>query len=174
MKLGIIADIHDHLDNLGRALATLHDDGAERLLCAGDLCAPFIVPQLAEAFAGPIDVVLGNNDGDALLISRQAAQFDDVTLHGPFADLTVDDRRVFLVHYPELAYPIAASGWYDLVCFGHNHTAEIRQDGPTVLVNPGETMGRFGRVSVAIYDTSSAEATHLEVEGVGGSQNEIT
>lgn len=168
MKLGIISDIHDHLDNLSRALAALNDAGAERLLCAGDLCAPFIVPRLAERFAGPIDVVFGNNDGDAFLIAQQAAQFDNVTIHGPFADLTIADRRVCLVHYPALAYPIGASGWYDLVCFGHNHTAEIQRQGSTVLVNPGETMGRFGRVTVAIYDTSSAEATHLEVEGVGG------
>lgn len=169
MKLGILSDIHDRIDHLDRALATLNGAGAERLLCAGDLCAPFIVPQLAEGFsAGPIDVVLGNNDGDPFLIAQQAGRFGHLNVHGPFADLAINERRVFLVHYPELAYPIAASGWYDLVCFGHNHAAEIDRDGATVLVNPGETMGRFGRVTVAVYDTSSAEATHLEVEGVGG------
>jgi len=169
MKLGIISDIHDHLGNLDRALDKLDEIGADRLLCCGDLCAPFIVPRLAENFDGPIEIVFGNNDGDEFLIAQQAARFGHVTLHGPFADLAIDERRVFLVHYPELAYPIAASGWYDLVCFGHNHTAEIDQDGGTMLVNPGETMGRFGRVTVAIYDTSSAEAAHLEVEGVGRS-----
>ena len=169
MRLGILSDSHDRIDRLDRALATLRDAGVEALLFCGDLCAPFIVPQLAEGFStGPIEIVLGNNDGDPFLIAQQAARFDHVAVHGPFADLSFDDRRVFLVHYPELAYPIAASGWYDLVCFGHNHTAEIDRNETTVWVNPGETMGRFGHVTVAVYDTSTAEATHLEVEGVGG------
>lgn len=167
MKLGIIADIHDRIDNLDRALATLGEADVDHLLCCGDLCAPFIVPQLAESFPGPIEIVLGNNDGDPLLIGQQAARFDHVTVHGPFAELTLADRRIFLVHYRELAEPIAASERYDLVCFGHNHTAEIARYGSTVLVNPGETMGRFGRVTVAVYDASTAEATHLEVEGPG-------
>ncbi len=169
MKLGILSDIHDRIDRLDRALATLNQVEPDRLLVCGDLCAPFIVPQLAEGFSrGPIDIVLGNNDGDPFLIAHQAGLFEHLSVHGPFADLTIDGRRVFLVHYPELAYPIAASGWYDLVCFGHNHTAEIDRDGATALVNPGEVMGRLGRVTVAVYDTSSAEATHHEVEGVGG------
>jgi len=168
MKLGILSDVHDRIDHLDHALSRLNEVDAQRLLFCGDLCAPFIVPQLAKGFDGPIDVVLGNNDGDPFLIAQQAGQFEHLSVHGPFADLTIDGRRVFLVHYPELAYPIAASGWYDLVCFGHNHTAEVDQNGATVLVNPGETMGRFGRVTVAAYDTSSAEATHHEVEGVGG------
>lgn len=163
MKLGLISDIHDHLENLNRALAILNDAGVERLLCAGDLCAPFVVPHLAEELDGPIDIVFGNNDGDPFLIARQASRFEHVAIHGLFADLTIDDRRVFLVHYPELADPIAASGRYDLVCFGHNHTAEIDSNGSTVLVNPGETMGRFGRVTVAVYDTSTTEATLLDV-----------
>ena len=41
MQVGIIADIHDHISNLGKALRAL--DCVDVLVCCGDLCSPFIV-----------------------------------------------------------------------------------------------------------------------------------
>jgi predicted phosphodiesterase len=35
--------------------------------------------------------------------------------------------------------------------------------GSTVLVNPGEVMGRFGRSTYAVYDTATGRAAILEV-----------
>jgi putative phosphoesterase len=37
MKLGLISDIHANIDNLRRALVLLREEGAETILCAGDL-----------------------------------------------------------------------------------------------------------------------------------------
>ena len=40
-----------------------------------------------------------------------------------------------------LARPIAKSGEYDVVCFGHNHEFEISREGACLLINPGPIMG---------------------------------
>jgi len=161
MRVAILSDIHDNIWKLDAALKQLQD--ADVLICCGDLCAPFIVAQLAEGFSGPIHIVFGNNDGDPFRISQVAGRYDHVTLHGEFAELTLDGKRFAVVHFPEMGRPIAASGLYDVVCYGHNHEYEVAREGKTLKINPGEIMGRFGHSTFVIYDTQTGEATRYEV-----------
>ncbi|NLD72452.1 MAG: metallophosphoesterase family protein [Chloroflexi bacterium] len=160
MRIGILSDIHDNIWALADALTRLQ--GCEALLVLGDLCAPFTITAIAEGFAGPVHVVWGNNDGDKLLITRNADRADNVTLHGDIATLQIGGRSILITHYAEVARPIAAAGMHDLVCFGHSHRRSIEQVGRTVLLNPGEVMGRFGVHSVGVYDTSTGQAEILE------------
>jgi len=137
--------------------------GAGALIYCGDLCAPFTLKQIGDEFDGPVHVVLGNNDGDVLLLSRIANRLDNVTLHGPFAYLEFEGRGIAVNHYPPLARDQAASGRYDLVCHGHDHEANVERIGQTLLVNPGEVMGRLGASTYALYDTSTGEAEIVPV-----------
>lgn len=151
-QIAILADSHDNIWNLEKALEQVDNSGADVLLHCGDLVAPFVLAQIAGAFPGPIHVVAGNNDGDGRLLQTIAAQHDQVTLHGIYAELTVDGRNVALIHYPEPARRIAQSGRFDLVCYGHNHRQNWEQIGDCYLVNPGEVMGRYGAPSWGLYD----------------------
>lgn len=160
MRIGVLSDIHDNIWVLPAALERLSDCGA--LLCLGDLCAPFTITAIAEGFAGPVHLVWGNNDGDRLLISRNAADAGNVTIHGDLAELEFDGRAVALTHYPNIALALARGETYDLVCHGHNHRRAITPMGRTVLLNPGEVMGRLGVRSVAVYDTELGEASLIE------------
>ena len=162
MHIAVCSDIHDNVWVLERALRQMQDAGA--LVCCGDLCAPFTLVQIASAIAAPIHLVWGNNDGDKWLLTRQAARFPQVELHGELAQLEIGGVRVGVNHYPHIARGLAASGQYDLVCCGHDHTAGIEQIGPCLLVNPGEVMGRLGASTWAVYDTVTRAA---EVRPVG-------
>lgn len=158
MRLGIVSDIHDHIENLRRALERLRD--VDALLCCGDLCAPFMVEELAGGFRGPIHVVFGNNDGDRFRIGRAAREFDDVHLWGEFAELPagqLDGTSVALHHFPEVGRALTASGVYDLVCWGHSHEWEVERAGESLGLNPGEIMGRLGPPTFAVYDTATGE-----------------
>lgn len=161
MKVAILSDIHDNIWVLEKVLAEVA--GADALIFCGDFCAPFTLAMIAERFRGHVHCVAGNNDGDALLLSQVAGKAGNVTLHGAFAELSLGGRRIFVNHYPPIAEGVAASGLYDLVCYGHNHQAEIRRIGRTLLVNPGEVMGRFGHSTYALYDTEAGEASLHEV-----------
>jgi predicted phosphodiesterase len=44
-------------------------------------------------------------------------------------------------HFHDLAPALAASGRFDLVCFGHNHAREVRREGGAWLINPGAILG---------------------------------
>ncbi len=159
MKVAILSDSHDNIWNLDQALSAVNEVGCEVLLHCGDLVAPFIVAQLAQAFGGPIHCVEGNNDGDGRLQLQVAAGFSQVSLHGPYAELELGSRSIALIHYPEPARRIAQCGHFDLVCYGHDHQANQEQIGECILVNPGEVMGRFGEPSWGLYDTEAHRYT---------------
>lgn len=152
-KIAIISDSHDHLHNLSLVLADIKAAGADTLLHCGDLCAPFVVAEIAKEFEGPIHIVEGNNDGDGRLIQQVASGWPQVTLHGIYAEIEVAGVRLALVHYPEPARRIAQSGAFCLVAYGHDHRHYEERAEWGWLVNPGEIMGRFGEVSWGLYDT---------------------
>ena len=160
MRIAILSDTHDNIWVLKDLLAGLQ---ADALLFCGDFCAPFTLAQIAEGFSGPVHIVFGNNDGDQLLLSQVAGRFSHVTLHGDLAELELDGRRLAVTHYPRIGRALAKSGVYDLVCCGHSHERTVEQVGTTVLVNPGEVMGRLGLSTYAVYDTSTGQAAIVEI-----------
>ncbi|MEZ4865681.1 MAG: metallophosphoesterase family protein [Caldilineaceae bacterium] len=154
-KIAIFSDSHDNIQHLENALQQAKAAGAEVLLHCGDLCAPFMLARMAQNFLGPIHVIFGNNDGDGRLLQTIAAQYPHVTLHGIYAEITVDNRQIAMIHYPEPARRIAQSGQLALVCYGHDHKRFHEQIGPCHLVNPGELLGMYGSHTWGLYDTRS-------------------
>ncbi len=69
MKIGVIADIHDNIDNLQKAFSVLKREKVAKVLFAGDLSAPFTVSYFKQ-LAVPVLAVFGNNEGDRLGIIR--------------------------------------------------------------------------------------------------------
>ena len=164
MNIAICSDIHDNLAALDVALDEMRAAGAEALFFCGDFNAPFTLQAMAEGFPGEVHVVWGNNDGDQWLMTEIAHQVDNVMLHGVFAEVDLGGYRVAAVHYPRLARALAHADLYDLVCYGHDHEAYQAQIGQTLLLNPGEMMGRFGPSRYAMVETASGQA---ELRAVG-------
>ena len=152
MQIAIISDIHDHRQNLQRVLKKIVR--CDVLLCCGDLCSPFIIKDLASGFNRPIHIVFGNNDADLFRITSIAQTFPQFQLHGELAELELGERKIAMNHFDNIATHLADCGNFDLVCYGHNHTASIDKRGDTILLNPGEVMGGLSGngVSYALYD----------------------
>jgi putative phosphoesterase len=163
----VLSDTHDHISNLRHAVELAAERGAVLLVHCGDLVAPFMIQELA-AFLGPVHLVFGNNDGDLLLLSRVAAQFPNITLHGQLGDIELEARRIAFAHTPELARPLAASGLYGAVFFGHTHAAEVEWVGDCLLLNPGDLMGKDAPPSFALYDSAANRAEQVVFEHVYG------
>jgi putative phosphoesterase len=174
MRIAVLSDIHDNVWKLAAALDAVGD--ADALICCGDLCSPFIVHQLGRGFSRPIHVVLGNNDGDLYRITANARQYDHMRIHGQLFCGEFGGQRVAANHYDDIARAIAASGEFDVVCYGHNHVYSVARIGRTLAINPGTIMGAAfsadGRrtdvaSTFAIYDTATGEAAGFEVSGSG-------
>ena len=158
MNIAVFSDIHDHVWNLKAALEKIQT--AELLICCGDLCSPFTLGMMAEGFQKPIYVVEGNNEGDWRRIAQVAARFTHVQLFGEFFQGEIAGRKAAINHYPEIALPLAQSGLFDVVFFGHNHRSAVDLVGKTLTINPGTLLGYdpIRKMDVpatfALYDTS--------------------
>lgn len=164
MKLAILSDIHDRLDHLALVLDHESVRTADHLCFLGDFCAPFTLAALIDGYPGPIDCVFGNNDGDYFLLCQFASNHERVTFHQPLAELELGGKKIALHHYPEIGKRLAQSGEYDAVFSGHDHQRYTEMFGETLWANPGEIMGRFGKVSFGIYDTETGEFRHESAE----------
>jgi uncharacterized protein len=171
MHIAVLSDIHDNVWKLDAALAAVQPAGV--MICCGDLCSPFIVHQLGRGFAGPIHIVFGNNDGDLFRITANARHYPQMQLHGEWFRGEFEGRSVAANHYDNVARAVAASGQFDLLCFGHNHVYEATRAGRTLALNPGSIMGATfapdgTRTSVAssfaIYDTAAGEARGFAID----------
>ena len=159
MRCGIIADTHDNVDAVERAVAVFVDEGVDAIIHCGDIIAPPVVP-FFDGFE--VHAVLGNNDGERDGLERAFADLGtDSELHGRFAELSFDGTRFAVLHGEDLdeVESHAASGDYDYVCYGHHHEVEQRRIGETTIINPG---AHFPTVPgehqcVAIVDTGSDE-----------------
>jgi len=170
MRIAILSDIHDNVWKLDAALNAVSQ--ADTLLCCGDLCSPFVVHQLGRGFSRPIHIVFGNNDGDLYRITSNARYYDHVHLHGELFRGEFEGKRFAMNHYDTIARTLAASGEFDVVCYGHNHVFDIARVGETLAINPGAIMGATfapdgTRTAVSstfvIYETLTGRAAQFEV-----------
>ena len=161
MRIGIISDSHDNVWRLEDAIKLLKT--ADFVLHCGDLISPFMVHRLAKGLATiPIHTVWGNNDGDKLTIAKIAQNYPEFKIHGEFCELEINGFRIAMNHYPEIARGLAHSGQYDLVCYGHDHTAFQDKIGQTTILNPGEVMGMNGRSTLAFFELEMRRVEFME------------
>lgn len=162
MRIAIASDSHDNIWKLAKAMP--YFENADAVIHCGDLIAPFMIMRLIKGTGGrPVHVVWGNNDGDKRLLTEVASSAENIHLHGEMAEIELGGLKVAVNHYPQIARALAASGQYDLVCYGHDHTAHEEWVGETLLINPGELMGMKGRSTIAIFNTVSQEVTWVEL-----------
>jgi len=153
--LAVMSDTHDHIWNARKALEFVKERGAEAIIHCGDFIAPFMLKELDQAQI-PVHGVFGNNDGDQYLLTKLAlTEFSNITLYGLMGELKFSDFRVAFAHYRAVADGLAASGQFDLVCFGHSHEAFLGKTGKTDILNPGEVMGKDGSPGFYMVDTST-------------------
>lgn len=163
MKIAILSDIHDNVWNLKKALNMSEIQETDAMLFCGDLCAPFIIKMMGQAYSKPIHAVLGNNDGDLAAINSNANHFSNIQIHGEYFRGEFGNRSFCMNHYPDKARSIAEEGQFDVVCYGHNHTLAQEMVGETLLLNPGTIMGFHGGrledipATLVVFDTNSLE-----------------
>ena len=155
MLLGVVSDTHGNIPNTQAAVRMLEALQLSAVVHCGDIGAAEIPPLF---HLWPTHFVRGNVDRDSLAI--QSAMPESGTFHDRFADLTIAQRRIAVVHSDDFKRFRAAidSGLYDLVCYGHTHVAEQHVEGKTLVLNPG-ALHRANPHSLAVVDLETMEAT---------------
>ena len=160
MKIGVFSDTHDNVPMIKKAVELFNSEGVTLVIHAGDFIAPFAV----EAMRGlkcRVVGVFGNNDGERIGVAKRFEAVGEI--HPNLANVEVGGRKIAVVHYPELAEPIAKSGDYDIVIYGHTHQVDARRE-KSLILNPGETGGWLtGKCTVALVDVETLEVEIREL-----------
>ncbi len=149
MKIGIISDSHDRIENLNKAMEMMKDEKVSELIHCGDFTAPFMINEL-EKFPGNVHIVFGNID-DRYRTTKKVENSENVKLYGNNFEIEIKGKKIGAVHEPFFANMMAKSGDYDIVFHGHTHNKKKEKINDTLLVNPGELMGRKEKPGFAIY-----------------------
>ncbi len=160
--IGIMADSHDNKQGVLAAARLFSDRQIQLLLHAGDYIAPFNAGWMAD-IGVPMIGVFGNNDGEKFGLK---AKFEPLgPIHRAPYPFEYSGKRFLMLHEPDEVDALAASGYYDVIIYGHTHEVDVRE-GDTLVINPGETGGwTTGRSTVAILDLDkmSVEIVDLDV-----------
>jgi len=165
MLIGLIADTHDNLPMVEKAIRKLNEEKVELVLHAGDYVAPFVIPKFKELKAKLIGV-FGNNDGDHELLKKRFSEQEKLEMRGNFAEATADGLKIVLLHGSdkELMKALIDSESFDVVVHGHSHSAEVYRKGKTLVINPGEVCGYLtGKPTIAVLDTSTRQVRIVEL-----------
>lgn len=151
MIIGIISDTHDHMDNIRKALKIFKENNVKIILHAGDFVSPFTWRAFKD-FEGELYAVFGNNDGDKLLLKKM---YED-KIQNQIREVNIEDRRIAIMHEPQMIEPLAGSGDFDVIVYGHTHEVNINRINRTLIINPGEACGwLYGKPTVMLLDLDS-------------------
>ncbi|WP_322800426.1 metallophosphoesterase [Thermoflexus sp.] len=163
MRIGILSDTHDHIENTRRALELLRQEQVERLFHCGDVTSPEVV-SLFEGW--DVLFVRGNLDRlnalepAVVALGRQPFLGDELST-------TVAGRRILILHGDdtERLNQAIASGEFDYIFHGHTHRRRDERIGRTRIINPGALGGvRHESRSFCILDLETDELRFIEVE----------
>ena len=164
MRVGIIADTHDRLPLVDKAVNRLNKEKVELVLHAGDYVAPFVAPHFKPLKAQLIGV-FGNNDGDKELLKKRFTELG-AEIRGKFAEVFIDELRIAMLHgdETELLLSLIDVGSYDVIVHVHTHEAKTYKKGKTLVVNPGEACGYLSKTpSIAMLNTKPLDAKILHL-----------
>ncbi len=164
MKIGIMSDSHDSIPNLKKAIDLCLKQEVEVIFHCGDLISPFMIPILGE-FKGEIHLILGNNPGDIFLLMQKLSEYPNIKFYGENAFLELIGYKIGMVHYPKIAYLLAKSGEYNFIFCGHTHRYEVKKINNTLVINPGEILGKEGLPSFVILDLQTKEYQKITIKG---------
>lgn len=163
MKIGILSDVHNNVENLKAALKTLDRERVRRVIFCGDL----VDPAVASLFAGlEAHFVEGNVEVDPPKIARAVERLGDGCTFGQAYAATIDGKRVLAVHGHLTARLNEAihSGLYDYVFHGHTHRRRDERIGAARVINPGALGGKRDETrSFAILDLKRDELRFIEL-----------
>lgn len=178
MKLGIISDTHDDIDNVRMAIDIFNRETVKYVIHAGDYVFPGVVMEFKRMNAKLIGV-LGNNDGEKVHLLKAFLEIGG-ELKGELGEFSIDDLRIGIYHgtSTEIKEQLVESGRYNIIVCGHTHVKEpvdvkrgcYPKNASTLVLNPGtghrkveSVSGAFQEGGIIIMDTGSREYKYINL-----------
>lgn len=137
MLIGIVSDTHDHHENVLKAVDIFKSNNVDAVLHAGDIVSPFTANAFKDTANARFIAVYGNNDGEVMYLKSTINGFGG-DIHEYCFKGELAGKKIYMTHTQHNIDDIAKTQDYDLVIYGHTHKQDIRRQGKSLIINPGE------------------------------------
>jgi uncharacterized protein len=178
MKIGIISDTHDDVENVQRAIEIFNAEKVAYVIHAGDYVFPGVVQEF-EKLNGKLIGVLGNNDGEKGALLRNFLRING-ELKGELGETEFDGLKFGIYHGTDTGVKdlLVNSKKYDILVCGHTHIKEpspnsigkYKDDGKTLVLNPGTAhkkitsiSGAFKESGIVVFDIQTKEYRFIDL-----------
>ncbi|MFB0566403.1 MAG: metallophosphoesterase [Candidatus Aminicenantaceae bacterium] len=154
-----MADSHDNLYKIKRAVKLFNENICSLVIHAGDFIAPFSAREL-QSLNCPVKGVFGNCDGEKKGLEKAFQNLGEIQ-EAPFT-FKHNNLNFLTIHLNLPLESYISSGKYEVVIFAHTHKPEIHKEKNTLIINPGEIGGWLsGKSTVSLLDTKTLSAKIL-------------
>lgn len=161
MLIGLMADTHENMPLIRKAVDFFNDKKISFVLHAGDIISPICVKELRRLKMKMI-AVFGNNDGEKNLWREKIKGWGEV--YDGFYETVIEGQKILLIHEPYHLDALSLSQKYDVIIYGHTHNVDQKQTGKTLIVNPGECGGWLnGKSTIAVLDLPSKQVEIIDL-----------
>lgn len=146
MKIGIISDTHDDLENTKKAIRLFNQELVDCVFHAGDYIFPVIISLFENLNKNTIFYgVRGNNDGELIGIKEKFNRLDNAVFMNDFGKIKINEKKIGIYHGTNqlLTDTLIESQLFDILIFGHTHIKRNEKRGNTIVLNPGPLNGSF-------------------------------
>ena len=159
MKIGIFSDSHDNIPKIRAAIDYFNNHHFDLVIHAGDFISPFSVKEFKNIVPRLV-CVFGNNDGERLGLQQILGE----NVHLPPYHMQFAEKEILICHEPNELPALIQSQVYDAIIYGHTHDVDIRKEGKTMIINPGECGGWLnGKSTIAAWDTDTDKTELIEL-----------
>lgn len=157
-KVGLMADSHDNMPAIYKAVEIFNQRKVDLVIHAGDLVAPFTARELNKLNC-PLVITFGNNDGDIIGLSKVFKG----QIFPPPHQITVNDKKVLILHDPMILDELQQNSTFDVIIYGHLHKVDIRK-GRLLIISPGDCSGWLeGKRTIAIWHVETGDVELIEI-----------
>jgi len=155
MIVAVFSDVHDNIARLEEVLKICGKKKIETCICCGDIGTFETFKKIYESFRN-VYFALGN--ADYTMLNKTGLLPESVTWDKEIVETELNGKKVAVVHHDYKARKLAETGEFDIIFYGHTHTPWEKKIGKSLLINPGEIAGHYGRASFALFDTETLKA----------------
>jgi uncharacterized protein len=152
MKIGIISDSHNNTKNLETAYNFFKKNKINHVIHCGDVTDSKML-DVMNKFNITTHLVLGNMDNPDII--DDSSEYEKIIHHGITMQEMFEDKQIAACHTPHTSAELFMLNKFDVIFYGHTHKKRIENTKQTLIVCPGEILGRIGQPSLALYDTST-------------------
>jgi putative phosphoesterase len=164
VKVGLMADSHDRVPAIAELLKLMREAGATMVLQAGDYVSPLSLKPFEDlhmTLAG----VFGKNDGDHQSLQSRASAGIGLELFESPHSFEVAGHQILLVHDIGDVQKRSVTS-HSVIVHGFVHQQSMKEQGNSLIVNPGETCGwLYGTPGAAILDLDTKRVEFITLDG---------